>query len=163
MPDSPKKPEILEKSEAEEFIKAAIDEKKKVSYTTIKKSYGKKNVYIDIPSHIKEWNAKKYGYQLTAQKNVIFIRIIPKTKYSTHTLTNEELERRLLIYKIKDINLSELVKLIENPFDVLERKGKIVRLSEEAIRKNIHFVMSHYENPEESDSKDFLIDDVFGI
>lgn len=150
----------------EDIIKSVISAKKKegdIEYTTVKKKVGDITIFIDIPSHIKEWNEKNYGYQVSEQKNIIFIRIIPKTKYKVHLLSNEELERRLLLHNIKDIEMSELVKLVENPFDVLERQGRIVKLSEEAVRKHIHFVMSHYENPEEAENEDFIIDDMFEV
>ncbi|MFC1723397.1 hypothetical protein ACFL0V_04630 [Nanoarchaeota archaeon] len=156
------KNKILEHKQAKDLIKEAISHKKDkdIEYTTIKKKYKGNTVYIDIPSHIKEWNTKKYGYQLTLQKGIIYIRIIPKTKYSKHLLTNEELEKRLLLHNIPDIEMSEITQITENPFTILERQGRIVRLSEKAVRKNIHFVMSHYENPEESEDPDFILGDL---
>jgi hypothetical protein len=162
---SKKVSDLMPPGKAEELIKDAIhtlkkkEKKDKEEFTVVKKRINGTFAYIDMPSDIKEWNEKKYGYQLTIQRKIILIRIIPRTKYSKHLLSHEELERRLLLIKRKDLNLGPVIRLTENPFDVLERRGKLVKLSEKAIREGVHLVMSHYENPEEcEDDEDYVID-----
>ncbi|MBW2968330.1 hypothetical protein KY362_07660, partial [Candidatus Woesearchaeota archaeon] len=98
----------LSEEETEDLIQEVIAERRKkglTEFTTVKKRLNGTVVYIDIPSHIKEWNRKMYGYQLSMQTGVILIRIIPRIKYQKHLLSHEELEKRLLLVRKKYLSM----------------------------------------------------------
>lgn len=137
-------------------------------FRTIEKKINGFRIVMDVPVNVPPSMLKYYGYAIFQKPGIIRIRITPRNMYNKQLLSHEELIRRLKVIQKPNLDMGPIIKLAENPLNVLERKGQLVRISEKGLSEGIHFVKTKYENPEECESKDYKLkhlgqkeDDIF--
>jgi hypothetical protein len=86
------------------------------------------------------------------------IRITPKEKYERICLIETLIKKKKLLAYIPSTAFRPNEIPSEDPFFKLERAGKIHRLGKNA-RKHIHYIHTHYENPQESRTKDYKMEE----
>jgi hypothetical protein len=86
------------------------------------------------------------------------VRITPKEKYERICLIESLIKKKKLLAFIPSADFRPNEIPSEDPFYKLERAGRIHRLGK-AGRKHIHYIHTRYENPKESRTKEYKMEE----
>jgi len=86
------------------------------------------------------------------------IRITPQDKYERLCLIESLIRKKKILAYIPSAQFRSNEIPTEDPFYKLEKAGRIHRLGKNA-RKHIHYIHTRYENPTESRTKDYKMEE----
>jgi len=86
------------------------------------------------------------------------VRITPKDKYERLCLIESLIKKKKLLAFIPSTEFRPNEIPSEDPFYKLEKAGRIHRLGKQG-RKHIHYIHTRYENPKESRTKEYKMEE----